>query len=193
MNNLIELGKKLDELKFRKTELNDLIADALLAAETGDMVAMAQVAALKKERGDLNDLISDTESLIIRLTTVEAEQRRSNRLAELKARIEDIQKLPEEVKSDLDKVDNALANLAKAWGKLIAHDNKFVELNVLIPTRIQRRKALERALYHHGLNTVFNIGEYMNPSIISSFADADATGENCRVSTDKLNQEIANV
>jgi hypothetical protein len=79
MNNLIELGKKLDELKFRKTELNDLIADALLSAETGDMVAMAQVAALKKERGDLNDLISDTESLIIRLTTVEAEQRRSNR------------------------------------------------------------------------------------------------------------------
>ncbi|EJF5171733.1 hypothetical protein M8S13_001985 [Salmonella enterica] len=193
MNNLIELGKKLDELKFRKTELNDLIADALLAAETGDMVAMAQVAALKKERGDLNDLISDTESLIIRLTTVEAEQRRSNRLAELKARIEDIQKLPEEVKSDLDKVDNALANLAQAWGKLIAHDNKFVKLNVLIPTRIQRRKALERALYHHGLNTVFNIGEYMNPSIISSFADADATGENCRVATDKLNQEIANV
>jgi DNA repair exonuclease SbcCD ATPase subunit len=114
MNNLIELGKKLDELKFRKTELNDLIADALLSAETGDMVAMAQVAALKKERGDLNDLISDTESLIIRLTTVEAEQRRSN-LAELKARIEHIQKLPEEVKSDLDKVDNALANLAKAW------------------------------------------------------------------------------
>ncbi|EAM5565803.1 hypothetical protein EK556_13020 [Salmonella enterica] len=191
--NIKELGKQLDELTSRKTELNDLIADALLAAETGDMVAMAQVAALKKERGDLNDLISDTESLIIRLTTVEAEQRRSNRLAELKARIEDIQKLPEEVKSDLDKVDNALANLAQAWGKLIAHDNKFVKLNVLIPTRIQRRKALERALYHHGLNTVFNIGEYMNPSIISSFADADATGENCRVATDKLNQEIANV
>lgn len=48
MNNLIELGKKLDELTSRKTELNDLIADALFTAQNGDMAAMAQVATLKR-------------------------------------------------------------------------------------------------------------------------------------------------
>ena len=46
--NIKELGKQLDELTSRKTELNDLIADALFTAQNGDMAAMAQVAALKK-------------------------------------------------------------------------------------------------------------------------------------------------